>query len=117
MSQLRHAGSQMLDTSDVDPNDVKVARADRPLGKMEQRNGLCWWSAICLPQQHFCWDLQVLQKTRAAFIEADASHGGNLDEDEFVNAFAGVLTTDEGGAPGALRKWVDCGPIAGSCDC
>ena len=46
----------------------------------------------------------MLQKTRAAFIVADASHGGNLDEDEFVNAFAGVLTTDEGGAPGALRK-------------
>ena len=60
-------------------------------------------------------DLQVLQKTRAAFIEADASHGGNLDEDEFVNAFAGVLTTEEGGAPAALRKWVECVPVADSC--
>jgi len=48
--------------------------------------------------------LQRLRKAREVFVAADEDTGGSLDVREFVAAFTGVLKTDEGDGPEALRR-------------
>lgn len=48
--------------------------------------------------------LQRLLKAKQVFAKADEDKGGSLDVDEFAVAFKGVLSTDEGDGPDALRR-------------
>ena len=48
--------------------------------------------------------LQRLLKAKEVFAKADEDKGGNLDVNEFIVAFKGVLRTDEGDGPDALRR-------------
>ena len=43
-------------------------------------------------------------KAKEVFAKADEDKGGSLDVNEFVVAFRGVLSTDEGDGPDALRR-------------
>lgn len=47
---------------------------------------------------------QVLLKTKAVFETADADGGGDVDIDEFAKGFSGILSTEEGSGPEALRR-------------
>ncbi|KAK9816486.1 hypothetical protein WJX72_000893 [[Myrmecia] bisecta] len=49
-------------------------------------------------------NLDVLLKTKEIFAQADIDKGGDVDMEEFIRAFSGVLTTEDGGGPEALRK-------------
>lgn len=51
-----------------------------------------------------CATLQRLLKAKEVFAKADEDKGGSLDVNEFVVAFKGVLSTDEGDGPDALRR-------------
>lgn len=48
--------------------------------------------------------MQRLLKAKQVFAKADDDKGGSLDVNEFVTAFKGVLKTDEGDGPDALRR-------------
>lgn len=48
--------------------------------------------------------MQRLLKAKEVFARADEDKGGSLDVNEFVVAFKGVLTTDDGDSPDALRR-------------
>lgn len=48
--------------------------------------------------------LQRLLRAKEVFAKADEDKGGSLDVNEFVAAFKGVLTTDDGDSPDALRR-------------
>lgn len=43
-------------------------------------------------------------KAKEVFAKADEDKGGSLDVNEFVVAFKGVLSTDDGDGPDALRR-------------
>ncbi|KAL0019122.1 hypothetical protein WJX79_001934 [Trebouxia sp. C0005] len=49
-------------------------------------------------------NLERLLKAKEVFAKADEDKGGSLDVNEFVTAFKGVLKTDEGDGPDALRR-------------
>lgn len=48
--------------------------------------------------------MQRLLKAKEVFAKADEDKGGSLDVNEFVVAFKGVLSTDEGDGTDALRR-------------
>ena len=48
--------------------------------------------------------MQRLLKAKEVFAKADEDKGGSLDVNEFVVAFKGVLSTDEGDGLDALRR-------------
>ncbi|KAL3142584.1 hypothetical protein ABBQ38_002902 [Trebouxia sp. C0009 RCD-2024] len=49
-------------------------------------------------------NLERLLKAKEVFAKADRDKGGSLDVNEFAVAFKGVLSTDEGDGPDALRR-------------
>ncbi|KAL3152253.1 hypothetical protein ABBQ32_001332 [Trebouxia sp. C0010 RCD-2024] len=49
-------------------------------------------------------NLERLLKAKEVFAKADQDKGGSLDVNEFAVAFKGVLSTDEGDGPDALRR-------------
>ena len=49
-------------------------------------------------------NVDVIKYVKSVFKKADLDGGGDLDENEFAQAFAGKLNTDEGSDAESMRK-------------
>lgn len=49
-------------------------------------------------------NIEVIKYVQSVFKKADLDGGGDLDEHEFAQAFAGKLNTDEGSDEECMRK-------------